>query len=367
MLDLESDALGLLLMGTTNSTPSGRPGSPQGNGRGRNPLKVFRSTRKSSQSSQNSNDSGRIQPPQVAQQEINQLTNWVIPAQHIKWHQEIAKGAFGEVWRCEWFSHPAAVKVLFKALDLENDPEAAEEFRNECKTLRGIKHPHLIKFFGAGVTERESGFGINLRMPFLMTEFMDLGSLRNVLDESPRIFSQQVLMRLAYEVALGMQCLHVTHGIVHRDLKSENVLVDKKFRAKICDFGSSLLRGKNNDVYSSDAQQEENGWAGTMFWAAPETFDKNSTRTGKVDLYSYGIVMYEILTRRTPFDDVKGEFIEIWEFLGENVPQGVRPTLEADFADENKDYVTLMKKCWQTDAEARPAFDEVVLELRKLV
>lgn len=312
----------------------------------------------------------RIRPTAEQIVMLRRLTAWLIPESHITWHETLAKGAFGQVWRCDWVGHEVAIKKLFKVLDLHADPATALDFQRECETLQAIRHPHLLKFYGAGVTLEKSPEGHDQRMPFLMTEFMLLGSLRSVLNETPRLIPYELSCRMALEIAKGMRHLHSLE-IVHRDLKSDNCLCDRNMNTKVCDFGSSKLlksdrplpgvapTGKNAAV--SDPTETATGWAGTMLWAAPETFDaKNHDNcNNSVDLYSYGVIMYELLTRRPPWDTLPDNYIEVWGFLDTQLPNGVRPPVDPALAQPHPEYIKIMNDAWLTDPAARPTFAEV--------
>lgn len=140
---------------------------------------------------------------------------------------EGAEGSFGEVWLGTYMHKPCAIKVLREAL-IEWDEQSKADFDRECQTMRMLRHRNLVLYYGAGVLADER--------PFLVTELCGRGSLSKLL------LSEQTLpvpqrLRLAADVASGMAFLHSKNRI-HRDLKSDNVLITDAWVAKVADFGT---------------------------------------------------------------------------------------------------------------------------------
>lgn len=166
------------------------------------------------------------------------LAAWQIPWEHITLNTRLAEGTYGEVWAGVYSNMQVAVKLLKKTASapINDDPdvyasavarmnaETAEELRKECETLQMIKHPNLLIFFGAGTAADGRSF--------MVTELLAGGSLRAVLVDASRAIEWSLLVRVAVHIAAGMQHLH-SLSIVHRDLKSDNVLVDLELNAKV--------------------------------------------------------------------------------------------------------------------------------------
>ena len=131
----------------------------------------------------------------------------------------------------------------------------------------------------------------------IITEYLAGGSLRKFLHQQEQhSVPLELVLKLALDIARGMQYLH-SQGILHRDLKSENLLLGEDMCVKVADFGISCLESQCGSA---------KGFTGTYRWMAPEMI-KEKHHTKKVDVYSFGIVLWELLTGQTPFDNMTPE------------------------------------------------------------
>ncbi|KAK4804991.1 hypothetical protein SAY86_004808 [Trapa natans] len=152
--------------------------------------------------------------------------------------ERIGLGSYGEVYHADWNGTEVAVK---KFLDQDFSGAALEEFKQEVRIMRGLRHPNVVLFMGA-VT----------RPPHLsiITEYLPRGSLYRIIHRPHCQIDEKCRIKMALDVARGMNCLHTSNPtIVHRDLKSPNLLVDKNWNVKVGDFGLSRL--KHNTFLSS--------------------------------------------------------------------------------------------------------------------
>lgn len=125
----------------------------------------------------------------------------------------------------------------------------------------------------------------------IITEYMSQGTLRMYLNKKePYSLSTETILRLALDISRGMEYLH-SQGVIHRDLKSNNLLLNDDMRVKVADFGTSCLETQC---------QETKGNKGTYRWMAPEMI-KEKPYARKVDVYSFGIVLWELTTALLPF------------------------------------------------------------------
>ncbi|CAK9139827.1 unnamed protein product, partial [Ilex paraguariensis] len=165
--------------------------------------------------------------------------------------ERIGLGSYGEVYRGDWHGTEVAVK---KFLDQDVTGESLEEFRSEVRIMKRLRHPNVVLFMGA--VTRPPNLSI-------VTEFLPRGSLYRLLHRPNNQLDERRQLRMALDAARGMNYLHnCTPVIVHRDLKSPNLLVDKNWVVKVCDFG--LSRIKHSTFLSSRST------AGTAEWMAPE-------------------------------------------------------------------------------------------------
>lgn len=170
-----------------------------------------------------------------AREEVIALTRaWRIAPQELELQQRIdsdAPGAFGEVWAAQYHGRPVAVKKLQDVVR-NMDPSQVSAFEDEIELMRRIRHGNIVHFYGAGYDERGT--------PFLVVEFMEKGSLTNILGDLRIPLNWQTKMRFAIDAAKGMAYLH-SLGIIHRDLKSANLLVTETWIVKVSDFGTSAF------------------------------------------------------------------------------------------------------------------------------
>ncbi|KAK6927284.1 Serine-threonine/tyrosine-protein kinase, catalytic domain, partial [Dillenia turbinata] len=176
------------------------------------------------------------------------------------------------------------------------------------------------------------------------------GSLYRLLHRPNVQLDEKRRMRMALDVAKGMNYLHTSHPvIVHRDLKSLNLLVDKNWVVKVSDFG--LSRMKHHTFLSSKST------AGTPEWMAPEVL-RNEPANEKCDVYSFGVILWELTTLRMPWKGMNP--MQVVGAVGFQhrrleIPDDVDPTVADIISD-----------CWQTDPQLRPTFAQLMSRLRRL-
>ena len=157
------------------------------------------------------------------------------------------------------------------------------------------------------------------------------------------------------DIAHGLQYLH-DRDIIHRDLKSWNVLLDDRLNAKICDFGLPKVKTQSQLTATMGVS------AGTILWMAPELFGRRAKNTESTDVYVLGMVLYELMTHRLPFqDDLVGKRAECvvpgW------LKDGERPDLPAY---GNQSFKDLIEICWHQDSGARPTAEQVAERPEKM-
>ena len=206
-------------------------------------------------------------------EKLSKETSKIEEIESIEMKDCIGRGEFGEVYRAEWRFTDVAVKKFY------ND----KDYNDELEILKNIRHPNIILLMA-----------ICKNPPLLITEYMELGSLSTVLHSNMSI-THKNLIKMAIDVASGLLFLHTaSHSIVHRDLKSANCLVNSFFQVKICDFG--LARIKNTTLKDTKA-------CGTIPYMSPEVLLEQKYSV-KSDVYAFGILLWEIITRTKPFNDL---------------------------------------------------------------
>ncbi|CAA3029227.1 serine threonine- kinase CTR1 [Olea europaea subsp. europaea] len=258
---------------------------------------------------------------------------------HIK--ERIGAGSFGTVHRAEWHGSDVAVKVL-TIQDFHDDQ--FKEFLREVAIMKRVRHPNLVLFMGA-VTKR----------PHLsiVTEYLPRGSLYRLIHKpaAGEILDPRRRLRMALDVAKGINYLHhLNPPILHWDLKSPNLLVDKNWTVKVCDFG--LSRFKANTFISSKSV------AGTPEWMAPE-FLRGEPSNEKSDIYSFGVIIWELVTMQQPWSGLSpAQVVGAVAFQNRRlaIPPNTSPVL-----------ISLMESCWADDPAQRPTIASIMETLKKLL
>ena len=264
-------------------------------------------------------------------------------------HNRLGIGGYGEVYKGVWRGTPVAVKRLF-----DQRGAGQEVFASEVSILSRLRHPRVVLWMGVIVEPQ------NLS---IVMEYMDRGSLADVVHKMApdgRTFANRLTtamkMSWAHDIVEGMAYLHGQH-IVHRDLTSNNVLMNKKGQAKITDFGLSKVKNSRHSNGTSSAKKH-----GAAYYCAPEAL-RNDPYDYPCDVFSFGVILWELMHRQRPFDGV-----DIYPFIASVQREGtryIRSALEWNEAaivgvPQVKD---IALRCWLETPRDRPAFQELVGEL----
>ncbi|XP_016195578.1 serine/threonine/tyrosine-protein kinase HT1 isoform X2 [Arachis stenosperma] len=196
---------------------------------------------------------------------------------------KFASGAHSRIYRGIYKQRAVAVKMVrIPTQDEERRSLLEQQFKSEVALLSRLFHPNIVQFIAA--CKKPPVYCI-------ITEYMSQGTLRMYLNKKePYSLSIETILRLALDISRGMEYLH-SQGVIHRDLKSNNLLLNDEMRVKVADFGTSCLETRC---------RETKGNMGTYRWMAPEMI-KEKPYTRKVDVYSFGIVLWELTTALLPF------------------------------------------------------------------
>ncbi|GKV29448.1 hypothetical protein SLEP1_g38375 [Rubroshorea leprosula] len=264
--------------------------------------------------------------------------------------RELGSGTFGTVYHGKWRGTDVAIKRIKKSCFTGRSSEQEKltiEFWREADILSKLHHPNVVAFYGVV----QDGPGGTLAT---VAEYMVDGSLRHALLRKDRHLDRRKRLIIAMDAAFGMEYLHAKN-IVHFDLKCDNLLVNLKDPSrpicKVGDFGLSKI--KRNTLVSG-------GVRGTLPWMAPELLNGGSNKVSeKVDVFSFGIVLWEILTREEPYANMHYGAI-----IGGIVHNTLRPTIPS-YCDP--EWRRLMEECWEPEPAARPSFTEIASRLRTML
>ncbi|XP_073265641.1 serine/threonine-protein kinase STY46 isoform X4 [Populus alba] len=260
---------------------------------------------------------------------------WEIDARQLIYEKQIANRSSGDLYKGTFCRQDVAIKVL-RGEHLNNKLQS--EFNQEVLIMRKVRHKNVVKFIG-----------VCTRPPSLciITEFMSGGSMYDFLRKQKGSLSLQSLLRVAIDVSKGMHCLH-QNNIVHRNLKSANLLMDENGVAKVADFGVARVRDQSGVMTAE---------TGTYRWMAPEVIE-HKPYDHKADVFSFGIVLWELLTGKLPYEHLS----PLQAAVGV-VQQGLRPSIPSH---SHPKLAELLDRCWQQDQSLRPDFSEILELLQQL-
>ncbi|GAY40642.1 hypothetical protein CUMW_053520 [Citrus unshiu] len=283
---------------------------------------------------------------------------WEIELAKLDIRHEIARGTYGTVYRGAYDGQDVAVKLLDWAEDgMVTSAEAAAiraSFRQEVAVWQKLDHPNVTKFIGAsmGTTNlkipsqsatSDSHNSLPSRACCVVVEYLPGGTLKKFLIRNKRKkLAFKVVIQIALDLARGLSYLH-SKTIVHRDVKTENMLLDANRTLKIADFGVARVEAQN--------PRDMTGETGTLGYMAPEVLD-GKPYNRKCDVYSFGICLWEIYCCDMPYPDLS--FTDVSSAV---VRQNLRPDIPRCCPSS---LASIMRKCWDANPDKRPVMDEVV-------
>ncbi|KAG0252453.1 hypothetical protein DFQ27_008070 [Actinomortierella ambigua] len=249
----------------------------------------------------------------------------------------IGGGAYGQVHCAQWEGRKVAVKKFLMA----QDEVRQAAIQHEINILQCLADRHIIQFYGTTYHEGQL---------VLIMDYAEGGSLHRAI-EARLIADWPMKTRIAQEVVRGLAYIH-QKDILHRDLKSMNVLLTRHMEVKLCDFGLATVKVRSASKSTSSAK-------GTTRWMAPELFTARPKYSTKSDMFALGVVMWELAADCTvPFR----EQIDNYTVIG-LVKNGEREELPGETP---LDYRRWVKRCWDQDPAKRPEASEMVTKYDKL-
>ncbi|KAG2378136.1 hypothetical protein C9374_008758 [Naegleria lovaniensis] len=321
---------------------------------------------------------------------ISKTSNYIIPANDLKFEKKIGEGASGSVYQAKYNMIDVAVKSIIRT------EETDEIFEKEVMLLVQLRHPNIISFYGICISETQMyivvELGKNGSLEQLITN-MKKGKIKKTLKEK---------LKILIGVANGMKYLHGLNPqyLIHRDLKPANIVLDQSNVPKVCDFGLSR-------TVSSSPTKSLTTNIGTLIYMCPELILEDDSEplhqlsrenATKIDVYSYAIIMYELFYEETAYWNENSEKINYFNHLINEQKKvkslnllfyvanhDKRPFIPFLNYDEMKiwcdkfmsnddttndelliavdSYMKLMKSCWASNPSDRPSFERIIQKL----
>lgn len=281
-------------------------------------------------------------------EEIESQQNCFIEINDFTRKQLICKSEFSKIYKIK---NKKNNEIYSAKVDILNMNKLTKKdivsISQEINILSKLNHPSIIKFFGYSPVDFKNG-----PKPVIITEYASNDSLSKIIEKERNGvkiegWNSTKKLIIIYGIASGMSYLH-SHNIIHRNLHSGNILLDEFFYPKIADFGFCT---KHNNTLSFNSTC---GFKGNPSYLAPEILSEEYSKAG--DVYSFSLIMYEILTNSIPFENIKS----IVNLINIVVNENKRPEFKQPI---NKCYKKLIKQCWSSNANERPTFNDIVDEI----
>ncbi|KAJ8449300.1 hypothetical protein Cgig2_002432 [Carnegiea gigantea] len=301
--------------------------------------------------------------------DLNSMVDPDIRWEDLQLAEEIGQGSYAVVYRGIWKGSVGCCSqsLLWEGLQRGDSPglQKRGKFRNDiyglCSAfanrnkfiisqcvipqidiMRRLRHPNVLLFMGACYSQERLA---------IVTEYLPRGSLFKILHRSNQMLDIRKRLKMALDVAKGMNYLHRRHPpIVHRDLKSSNLLVDKNWTVKVGDFGLSKLKNATFLTAKSGG--------GTPQWMAPEVL-RNDPSNEKSDVFSFGVILWELMTVKIPWASLNSlQVVGVVGFMDRRleIPEDLDPRISSIISD-----------CWQSNPGARPSFQDIIQRMNGIL
>ena len=253
--------------------------------------------------------------------------------------REMGRGGMGGVYlgRDKMLDRPVAVKVMLK--EYGDDAEFVEKFKREAQAAARLIHPNIAQIYT---------YGIANGMPYIAMELVAGGSLDRLMQNSGASIDITRVMKIGEQVAQALRCA-ADQGLVHGDVKPENILLDANGNAKLVDFGLAAMQKNTNEIW------------GTPYYIAPEKVKKEAVDF-RADMYSLGGTLYHALTGVAPFEGDDAAAVVRKRFEGAPVPPsqvrpGISPQIDA----------LILKMLALDPAERYPSFEALLEDFKRIM
>lgn len=262
----------------------------------------------------------------------------------LKVGEELGSGGYGVVYKASWSGTHVAVKFIKKEVQSQITHKALEELRNEAKHHASFVHPNIVRLYGVCMERMHYG---------LVMEYMVKGSLNQVL-QNGHVLPWKIRLQMAMDIVSGLTFLHTKTRekpvLLHRDIKSLNVLLDDRLRAKLTDFGLAKIK-------TSSLTITKGTMAGTVPWMAPEILNGEGCSEA-TDVYAMGMVFWEIAALDYPYSDspLPEAKIKHDPIIHDPIP-----------SDTPERFAALISRCWAQRAKDRPTAKTVADEMDQVL
>ncbi|KAK8835742.1 hypothetical protein M9Y10_040561 [Tritrichomonas musculus] len=257
--------------------------------------------------------------------------------------EKIGHGSFFKIYKIlnRETNQIYAAKISLVEEDISNN-----NILQKYQLISRLNYPTIIKYFGYSSTDFKQS-----PKTTIITEYLANDSLSHIISlerehQAPLFWNSTKKLKVIYGIASGMSYLH-SCDILHRDLNPSNILLDEQFNPKISGFTLAI---------PSDEINNQNGVAGTMSYIAPEVLIRNEY-TKKGDVYAFAITAYEILTGQIPYENQN-----LYKIILQVTKDDIRPTFPDSLPISAQNFII---RCWSTDQDERPTFDEIVNILKE--
>ena len=271
--------------------------------------------------------------------------------------QSLGSGSYGGVCKAKCDGLPCAAKIMHPTLFDLHDSGAASylrKFHEECHLLSLARHPNVVQYLATYCDP-------DTRLPVLLMELCD-ESLTAFLERSPGPLSYHIQLNICHDIALALVYLH-SNGLIHRDLTGNNVLMIAGPRAKITDFGMSKLASVNPRMTALTL------CPGNVLYMSPEALDEAKTYTAKLDVFSFGVIVIQILTRQfpNPTDRFRTAYVaEFDEEVRRVVPETERREAHLKLIPDTHSLKPLALQCLKKKENERPSAVQLSERLSEL-
>ncbi|CAG5895654.1 unnamed protein product [Menidia menidia] len=279
----------------------------------------------------------------------------VIHWKHLRATRPVGSGGFGSVYKAEYLGETVALKKVKKST--KNQLASRQSFWAELNAAH-LRHKNIVRVIAATTCvpkeyEEENGIGT------ILMEFVGDMNLQQIIYGSPEPLGHERCLDFSTDIASGLKYLH-SHDVVHLDIKPANVLVSSQDVCKIADFGCSLKLDRDSEACAISPHLSH--VCGTYTHRAPELL-KGEGVSSKVDIFSFGITLWQLLTRDAPYSGDRQHI------LYAVVAHSLRPSLEQPpvFRTElGRGAGALLARCWSAEPGRRPSAQELLLQLEQL-